>query len=127
MDGYVGIDVSKDRLDVLLLRAEAREGQHFTNTPTGYAKLHQWLSRRLKAAQVPVCLEATGQYSEGVAEFLHAQGYSVSLVNPAHMIQRLSVRRAQIRQRLRAHRRPVLSQRCRLRITINRIPQASHN
>lgn len=85
MDGYVGVDVSKDRLDVLLIRDAQREGQHFTNSPTGYAKLQQWLSRRLKAQQVHVCLEATGQYSEGVAEFLHAQGYKVSVVNPARI------------------------------------------
>ncbi len=85
MDGYVGIDVSKAGLDVLLLRGTQREGQHFTNTPTGYAKLRGWLSRRLKAAQVHVCLEATGPYSEGVAEYLYGQGYTVSVVNPARI------------------------------------------
>lgn len=85
MDGYVGIDVSKERLDVVLVRAERQEGQHFTNTATGYAKLHGWLSRRLKAEQVHVCLEATGSYSEGVASFLHEQGYRVSVVNPARI------------------------------------------
>jgi transposase len=85
MDGYVGIDVSKDRLDVLLVRGEKREGQHFTNTPTGDAKLHGWLSRRLKASAVHVALEATGSYGEAVAEYLYAQGYRVSVVNPARI------------------------------------------
>lgn len=85
MDGYVGLDVSKARLDVLLVRGEQREGQHFTNTPTGFAKLHQWLSRRLKAEQVQVCLEATGPYGEAVAEYLYERGYTVSVVNPARI------------------------------------------
>lgn len=85
MDGYVGIDVSKGRLDVLLVRDEKREGQQFTNTPTGFGKLHQWLSRRLKVEQVQVCLEATGPYGEAVATYLYEQGYRLSVVNPARI------------------------------------------
>ena len=85
MDGYLGIDVSKGRLDVLLVRGEKREGQQFTNTTTGYGKLVDWLSRRLKAEQVQrlcgiertmcldvletlvnakfLCMKADGQYA----------------------------------------------------------------
>jgi hypothetical protein len=44
MNGYLGIDVSKARLDVLLVRENKREGQQFTNTPMGHEKLHGWLS-----------------------------------------------------------------------------------
>jgi transposase len=85
MDGYVGIDVSKERLDVLLMWDEKREGQHFTNTATGYRKLDGWLRRRLEAGQVHVCLEATGSYGEGVAHYLYQAGYRVSVVNPARI------------------------------------------
>jgi transposase len=85
MDGYVGIDVSKDRLDVLLLHGEQRAGQHFTNTSTGFNKLDGWLKRRLKPAQVHICLEATGPYGEAVADYLFEQGYTVSVVNPARI------------------------------------------
>lgn len=83
MDGYVGIDVSKARLDVALLRGEQREQQHFTNTAVGFGKLQQWLKRRLPVAQV--CLEAIGQYSEAVADYLYAAGYRVRVVNPARI------------------------------------------
>src|SRR5260221_177044 len=85
MDGYVGIDVSKDGLDVLLLHGEQRAGQHFTNTPTGFSKLDGWLKRRLKPVQVHICLEATGPYGEAVADYLFEQGYTVSVVNPARI------------------------------------------
>lgn len=85
MDGYLGIDVSKGRLDVLLVRGEKREGQQFTNTATGYGKLDGWLSRRLKVEQVHVCLEATGPYGDGVATYLYERGYTVSVVNPARI------------------------------------------
>src|SRR5256885_6525693 len=85
MDGHVGIDVSKGRLDVLLVRGEKREGQQFTNTATGYGKLAGWLSRRVKAEQVHVCLEATGPYGDAVATYLYERGYRVSVVNPARI------------------------------------------
>jgi transposase len=85
MDGYVGIDVSKGQLDVLLARGEKREGQQFTNSKTGWGKLHSWLGRRLAASQVAVCLEATGAYGEGVAQYLYEAGYRVSMVNPARI------------------------------------------
>jgi transposase len=90
-NGYVGIDVSKARLDVFLVRVtegetgDKREGQQFTNTLTGYGKLHAWLSRRLKAEQVHICMEATGSYSEAAASYLYEQGYRVSVVNPARV------------------------------------------
>ena len=32
-----------------------------------------------------MCLEATGLYGDGVAEFLHQQGYRVSVVNPSRI------------------------------------------
>jgi transposase len=83
MKGDVGIEVSKGRLDVLLVRADKREGQHFTNTPTGHEKLHGGLARREKPEAVQVCLEATGSYGEAVAAYLYQPGYTVSVVNPA--------------------------------------------
>jgi len=85
MEGYVGIEVSKARLDVLLVRQERRESQRFTNTPTGFSKLEQWLSRRLTVGQIHSCLEATGNYSDAMATFLHEAGYTVSVVNPARL------------------------------------------
>jgi hypothetical protein len=51
MDGYLGIDVSKARLDVLLMRADKREGQQFTNTPTGQSSADQGLCSQPDAAQ----------------------------------------------------------------------------
>jgi len=83
--GHVGIDVSKDHLDVLLLLGDKREGKQFTNTPTGFEKLRQWLERRLKPAEIHLCLEATGRYSEAIAQFGIEQGYRVSIVNPGRI------------------------------------------
>src|SRR5947208_3084558 len=85
MDGYVGIDVSKARLDMLLMMDRQRASQQFTNMTPGFEKLDSWLKRRAKPEALHICLEATGQYSEAVAEFLVGKGYRVSVVNPARI------------------------------------------
>src|SRR5258708_40275429 len=81
--GVLGIDVSKDRLDVVWMDAQ-RQTQYcqVENAASGYAKLKRWLRQR---AVDGVCLEATGRYSEGVAESLHQAGYLVSVVNPSRI------------------------------------------
>lgn len=81
-EGAVGIDVSKHTLDVVLLRGNDALHAQFDNAPTGFVQLEAWL-RGQQAVAVPVCLEATGVYSEAIALFLHEAGYGVSVVNPA--------------------------------------------
>lgn len=80
----LGIDVGKNELHALLLQGERTARKSVSNTPTGHEQLLRWLSNR-KAAQVHICLEATGSYGIGVAEFLHDQGHMVSVVNPTQI------------------------------------------
>ena len=79
---YVGIDVSKETLDVTLRRG-GKNGEHqvVSNDANGISQLIRWLSKQ-KATDIHACLEATGQYGDEVAERLHGQGYAVSVVNP---------------------------------------------
>lgn len=79
---YVGIDVSKDTLDVTL-RWDGKNGEHrvVNNDASGISQLIKWLAKQ-KASSIHACLEATGQYGDEVAERLHGQGYGVSVVNP---------------------------------------------
>jgi transposase len=80
----LGIDVSKDTLDVnIIVRAKPR-GQQFANSPEGWRALIAWL-RQHKIERVHACLEATGRYSLGAALALHEAGHIVSLVNPAQI------------------------------------------
>lgn len=82
MSYVLGIDVAKATLDVALLDEPARwQTGHFANTPTGFGHLLRWLRGRT-TAPIHVCLEATGRYSRGVASFLHAQEFVVSMVKP---------------------------------------------
>lgn len=80
----LGIDVSKDKLDVALYQAGKYKVALFSNDKDGWRRLARWLKKH-KARGVHVCLEATGRYGEGVALYLHERGYPVSVVNPARI------------------------------------------
>ena len=80
----LGIDVSKDTLDVnIIIRGKERR-QHFANSADGWASLLSWL-RQNRVERVHACLEATGRYSIGAALALHDAGHVVSVVNPAQI------------------------------------------
>lgn len=72
---YVGIDISKDKLDVWV------PGKHsvFTNDEEGHDKLCRFLNRfEIKA----VVMEATGGYEIAVSIALDEHGHPVAIVNP---------------------------------------------
>jgi len=79
---YVGIDVSKDRLDVAVLGEE--HGWQVDNTQAGIANLVQ----PMQALQPElIVVEATGGYQRGVVEALFHAGLCVAVVNPARVRQ----------------------------------------
>jgi transposase len=79
---YVGIDVSKDRLDVAVLGQEGL--WQMDNTPDGISCLVQ----QMQALQLElVVVEATGGYQRAVVDALFHAGISVAVVNPARVRQ----------------------------------------
>jgi transposase len=83
----VGIDVSKDRLDVMLRRAEREQQRGYANSAAGFRDLHSWLQGQgVAPQQTQVALEATGSYSDAISLFLYEQGYVVSVLNPAVLV-----------------------------------------
>jgi transposase len=84
MERVLGIDVSKDSLDVVLMSDSRHVHKIFANDPIGHKHLLNWLIAQ-RAGQVHVCLEATGQYGEEVSEYFFQRGYPVSVVNPARI------------------------------------------
>jgi transposase len=79
---YVGIDVSKDSLDVAVLG----EDQVFQvdNTPRGIAQLVEWMQELQPELNV---VEATGGYQRGVVQALLEASLAVAVVNPARVRQ----------------------------------------
>ena len=80
----LGIDVSKDSVHLELSIKEKLRHRKFANQKEGFIELCAWLAKH-KASPVHACLEATGPYSEDLALYLHQQGHTVSVVNPAQI------------------------------------------
>lgn len=82
---HLGIDVAKAKLDCALRLPNGKfRAKAIPNSPEGFAQLAIWLSAH-GAAKPHVCMEATGIYWEGVAQFLATDGLTVSVVNPAQI------------------------------------------
>ena len=66
-------------------RTAGPAGSRSPTTPRGHAALLAWADRHAGGAAVHFCLEATGPYSEALADALHAAGRRVSVANPARV------------------------------------------
>lgn len=87
---WIGIDVSKDTLDVCLLRASSQDKskekhKQFGNEASGHTKLLRWVQHLAGEEVCHFCLESTGSYSMAVAHFLAEAEQRVSIVNPARI------------------------------------------
>jgi len=80
----LGIDVSKSKFDVALLRDNEYVLATFDNDSVGFVKLQKWLKKRV-VNELHACLEATGRYGDDLALYLHEAGYQVSVANPARV------------------------------------------
>ncbi len=79
---YVGIDVSKGRLDVAVL-GENQEKQ-VCNSQAGIKELVRWM---LELQPKLIVVEATGGYQRSVVDAMFYAGLSVAVVNPARVRQ----------------------------------------
>jgi transposase len=79
---YVGIDVSKDRLDVGVLGE--RQAKPFGNMNDGIAQLVKGM---VELQPELIVVEATGGYQRAVVDALFHAGRWVAVVNPARVRQ----------------------------------------
>lgn len=77
---FVGVDVAKDKFDVALEINKKFHQECFSNDRKGYQAFSRWLNKL--TSQPWVCMEATGHYSELIADYLSSQHIRVSVVNP---------------------------------------------
>ena len=85
MQSFLGVDVSKAKLDVaLLLDGPKFKSKVFANDLHGFDSLLHWLDVQLPGGrtELHVCMESTSSYHEALACALHDQGLVVSVVNP---------------------------------------------
>lgn len=89
MQDTIGIDISKDTLDI----HRQSDGRHarFGNDKAGLAALRRWIGK----APVRVVYEATGRYHRDMEGALDAAGHALIKVNPgrARRLQAMARRR----------------------------------
>lgn len=80
---HLGIDLSKDYFDATLLDESGKQIHvQVENNKKGFIQLQKWLKKH-KVVELHACMEATNVYWEELADYLHAKGYTVSVVNPS--------------------------------------------
>ena len=87
MSDYIGIDVSKKKLDCSWLKEISSgklKSKVFKNTSEGYHELISWLQQHVAEdlSTITVTLEPTGVYHEALSYYLHEKGLKLLLVNP---------------------------------------------
>ncbi|STZ10418.1 Transposase IS116/IS110/IS902 family [Moraxella caviae] len=85
---YLGIDVSKRKLDLALLNninSRKRKTKVFDNNAKGFELLLDWLNKNVDKdlSELRIIIESTGVYHRSLAYFLADHGLFVSLINPA--------------------------------------------
>jgi transposase len=78
-EAVLGIDVAKDKVDVVVLIGSRRRRKTFANIRSGHVHLLRWLQDE-GASVSHACMEATGRYWEALALQLHDGGHLVSVV-----------------------------------------------
>jgi len=82
MSSVIGIDVSKEKLDICLIINDKAKFKIYENTQKGFYSLLKWIEFKCGPEKPKICMEATGTYMEELAEFMHDAGFEVSIVNP---------------------------------------------
>jgi transposase len=80
----LGIDIAKQKFDAALLVDGKTKHKTCKNSAEGFETLMLWLEKQ-GIREVHACLEATGNYGEDLAIYLHEAGHIVSIVNPARI------------------------------------------
>lgn len=85
----VGVDVSKDALDVVLSTLDiernikVKTSKKFPNSVTGFKQFQEWVeSKRVEGIELLILMEATGIYYEQFAWFLYERKLAVCVVLP---------------------------------------------
>lgn len=78
----LGIDIALRTFDAALWFDSSRcVKAHFPNDRRGFTQLRRWLKQHF-VGRLPAALESTNTYGEALANWLHAEGHQVYLLNP---------------------------------------------
>ena len=93
---FVGVDISKDTLDAAIYPAKDKKLDflHFDNTQKGLGEMMTWLKRRgVKLAEMVICAEHTGVYTNPLIAFADKKGLALSLNSPLDIKHSMGIAR----------------------------------
>lgn len=96
-NGFVGIDISKNTLDAVVLIKGKRTGQHqqFSNDLKGFKELLKWSIKKVncKKEELLFCMEHTGVYAYKLSCFLSKNKIAFCLENPLQIKRSMGISR----------------------------------
>ena len=85
----IGVDVSKNTLDVALFRGEIDWNQchvRVSNNESGFKELKKWLrNKQVDKKRLRVCMEFTGLYTQVFRMWLESESITYYMVDPKRM------------------------------------------
>ena len=99
---FVGIDFSKEKIDVAIIFAEGltetsmRVSNEFKNSVSGYKQLVKWVEESSNETEPSLwlfCGENTGDYSKPLCNFLYGRGFDMWLENAKSIKDASGIRR----------------------------------
>lgn len=94
---FIGIDVSKNTLDVSMLTSESDSGDHLqvSNNDKGISAMLKWLKEQenYSMKESLFCLEHTGMYNYPLLQFFTGQSANVWVENPIQIKKSLGLQR----------------------------------
>jgi transposase len=88
IESVIGIDVSKDTLDVYVYKH--KEHLQVSNDPVGFKCIMSYIANRQNTL---VCFENTGLYSKQLSEHLNQQGVLFKELNPLELKRSMGIKR----------------------------------
>ena len=80
---FIGIDISKNTLDIAIINQEKNLHQQIPNT---YKEIKKFFRKIVQEADSAlICMEHTGIYCHGLLTYFQEQKHNVWVVHPAHI------------------------------------------
>ena len=91
---FVGIDISKDWVDVALSSETTSMGRNFDNCKKGYRSMLSWLKSFAKPKEMLICTEHTGVYGVPLWNYLAEHNICFVVENALHINRSMGIRRS---------------------------------
>ncbi len=89
---FIGIDISKNEIDVRLHKAES--DMRYSNKKTGFKKMKAWILKQVDSGtKLLFCFEHTGMYAIPLLIFLEEEDLNYVQVSGLHVKRSLGIQR----------------------------------